>query len=83
MSRPELIAPPEMVSIFIYRYNMSTKFSVSQYYGDTEAKKYTNKRVSSYVPRGNLLSEHFKHAYTTDSSRHDIQSTRTAEFTAG
>ena len=44
MSRPELIAPPEIVgwlyTLFIFITNL---IHVEQYYGDTESKKYTNK----------------------------------------
>ena len=41
MSKPELIALPEIVRIpYNYKIRILTLF---QYYGDTEAKKYTQK----------------------------------------
>jgi hypothetical protein len=44
MSRPELIAPPEIVG-WLCTLLISTTglIYVGQYYGDTESKKYTNK----------------------------------------
>lgn len=44
MSRPELIAPPEIVGWFrTLPVSVLNLIGVGQYYGDTESKKYTNK----------------------------------------
>lgn len=52
MSRPELQAPPEIVRGFAYRPFLNYthgRRTHPQYYGDIEAKKYTNKCVSIFI----------------------------------
>lgn len=46
MSRPELQAPPEIVRTQSFVWKRKTDLPNYKYYGDTEAKKYTQKSVS-------------------------------------
>jgi len=44
MSRPELVAPPEIVGwLHVLLISITDLIHPIQYYGDTESKKYTNK----------------------------------------
>jgi len=52
MSRPELQAPPEIVRCLSTSFDTRSLNDTSQYYGDTEAAKYTNK----YVPRASFCA---------------------------
>ena len=50
MSRPELVAPPEIVGLScpIHSFQTEDQSTPAQYYGDIEAKKYTNKYVDEH-----------------------------------
>ena len=86
MSRPELVAPPEIVRC---RFPISNElpfkftFDVVQYYGDIEAKKYTNKCVHPPRPLRQTPMIATQLAHTTDPGGHDLPSTRAPQSPSG